>query len=101
MHARPSRWLLTFPGSPGCHAEQHCIVVSLTGTGPAGHPLYSDATGTVLAEITTQGHVHLLDTGPQTLPRTPVHAQPLTDTPAIPTPLRTHSTRPGPRPART
>ncbi|GAA4983476.1 DUF6296 family protein [Kitasatospora paranensis] len=78
LTTRIQRWLLTFPGTPGCHADQPSVVVALIGTGPGGHPAYSDAAGTVRAEITATGHVHVLDSGPHPSPRTPPHAQPLT-----------------------
>ncbi|MFE5587845.1 DUF6296 family protein [Kitasatospora sp. NPDC056531] len=78
MDEIPKRWGLTFPGPQGAHGEQTVIAVHLRAgeTGPHGHPLYTDDRG-VLAEITADGVVFLLDSDGLPEPGTPPHAHPL------------------------
>ncbi|MEV6206180.1 DUF6296 family protein [Kitasatospora sp. NPDC051914] len=78
MPEAPTRWLLTFPGTPGAHGEQDTVVVEVqAGIGPHGQPVYADAGGTVRVEIADSGVVHLLACEGRPEPDTPVHAQPL------------------------
>ncbi|GAA0654322.1 hypothetical protein GCM10010193_00550 [Kitasatospora atroaurantiaca] len=75
---RGRRYALTFPGSPGAHAPQDVVVVEATGaSGPGGHPVYADASGIVVAEISDLGEVRMLASGGHQSPQTPVHAEPL------------------------
>ncbi|MDH6117704.1 DUF6296 family protein [Kitasatospora sp. GAS204B] len=49
------------------------VLVRPTGArGPAGHPVYGDATGIVRAEISDQGEVRMLLSGGHQAPRTPL-----------------------------
>ncbi|MFB7664032.1 DUF6296 family protein [Kitasatospora sp. NPDC056138] len=72
------RWVLTFPGMQGGHADQETVVVEYTGTaGSGGHALYADPSGRIRVEITGGGLAYLL-TG-DGVPDTPIHAEPLPD----------------------
>ncbi|MEZ0093501.1 DUF6296 family protein [Streptacidiphilus sp. EB129] len=48
------------------------VEVRRTGaTGPGGHPVYSDATGIIRAEISESGDIRMLPTGTHQSPRRP------------------------------
>ncbi|MFC8454962.1 DUF6296 family protein [Kitasatospora sp. NPDC057223] len=77
MTDNPGRWLITFPGPQGCHAQQETAVVRRQGgLGPRGHPLFAGENG-MQVEITADGIAYLVDLGGHPAPGTPVHAQPL------------------------
>lgn len=72
----PTRYALTFPGTPGTQAPQDVVVVARTSaTGPGGHPVYEDPTGIVRAEISDAGEVRMLASGGHQTPHLPVHAE--------------------------
>ncbi|MBT2544316.1 hypothetical protein J7E99_27340 [Streptomyces sp. ISL-44] len=74
MHAE--RYELVFP--EGAAEGQDVVVVSRTQrAGPGGHPVYSDETGIVQAEISDQGEVRMLPSGGQQVPAHGVQARPL------------------------
>lgn len=74
MHAM--RYELVFPDSAA--AGQDVVVVSRTDrSGPGGHPVYSDETGIVQAEISDQGEVRMLPSSGQQVPAQGVQARPL------------------------
>lgn len=66
-----------FPG--GLEGGEDNVEVTITDrTGPGGHPVYEDATGIILAEISEQSEVRVLATGPGQEPARGVTARPLT-----------------------
>ncbi|MBB4921141.1 DUF6296 family protein [Kitasatospora kifunensis] len=53
---------LVFTRDPG-QGEQDVVTVRPTGaTGPGGHPVYTDASGAIRAEISDRGEVRMLAT---------------------------------------
>jgi hypothetical protein len=73
-----TRYALTFPGGPEPDAPQDVVVVEPTGAeGPGGHPVYTDASGIVRAEISDRGEVRMLASGGHQVLRTPVDVQAL------------------------
>ncbi|MEE1757424.1 DUF6296 family protein [Streptomyces sp. SP18CS02] len=80
MQEQPDRYELVFVhGSPSAavlHGEDVVAVHRTDRKGPGGHPVYSDDTGIVLAEISDRGEVRMLASGGhQNLPTT-VEARP-------------------------
>ncbi|OKK17325.1 hypothetical protein AMK16_20925 [Streptomyces sp. CB00455] len=76
MHAQ--RYQLVFPDRLA--DDEDVVVVSRTDrSGPGGHPVYSDETGIVQAEISDQDEVRMLPTGGQQQPVQGVQAHPLPD----------------------
>ncbi|MFD9123309.1 DUF6296 family protein [Kitasatospora sp. NPDC059571] len=70
---RTTHYLVTLPGQVGCHAPQRRVEVRPTGeAGPHGHPLFADATGELVVEITPENMA--LPTGGAVL----LHAHPVT-----------------------
>ncbi|MFB7463530.1 DUF6296 family protein [Streptomyces sp. NPDC056224] len=76
MHAE--RYQLVIPD--GVADGQDVVVVTRTDrSGPGGHPVYSDETGIVQAEISDQGEVRMLPSSSQQVPAQGVQARPLPD----------------------
>ncbi|MFF3017678.1 DUF6296 family protein [Streptomyces sp. NPDC057939] len=74
------RYELVFPDHDG--TGQDVVVVDRTGAkGPGGHPVYTDATGIVRAEISDRGEVRMLASGGQQAPLRRVEARPLPEDP--------------------
>lgn len=74
MHAE--RYELVFP--EGADEGQDAVVVSRTDrSGPGGHPVYSDETGIVQAEISDRGEVRMLPSSSQQVPAQGVRARPM------------------------
>lgn len=62
------------PGEDG----QDVVTVRPTGaTGPGGHPVYTDPSGAVRAEISDRGEVRMLATTGHQDPRSPTAVRPL------------------------
>lgn len=61
-------------------AAQDAVVVERThSTGSGGHPVYTDATGIIRAEISDRGEVRVLASGGHQQPAQSVVARPLPD----------------------
>ncbi|MCX4751501.1 DUF6296 family protein [Kitasatospora sp. NBC_01287] len=73
------RYELTFSGGrAGQVPQRDAVVVAVTGmTGPGGHPVYSDASGIVRAEISDRDEVRMLASGGRQSLRRPVRIEPL------------------------
>ncbi|KPI17590.1 MULTISPECIES: DUF6296 family protein [unclassified Streptomyces] len=70
------RYELVF--SEGPETSEDVVVVSATGqAGPGGHPVYTDATGIVRAEISDQDEVRILASGGGQDPARVVRVRPL------------------------
>ncbi|GAA5006210.1 MULTISPECIES: DUF6296 family protein [Streptomyces] len=70
----PDRFRLSFthPGSGGASVVTDEVVVERTESlGPGGHPVYSDPTGILRAEITPAGEVRMLASGAYQSPLNP------------------------------
>lgn len=71
-----SRYLVTLPGPVGGHQPQQQVVVTDSGAlGPAGHAVYTDATGRIRLEINDHGVARPLSVPPGL--GGPLHAEPL------------------------
>ncbi|MGW6564775.1 DUF6296 family protein [Streptomyces sp. NPDC054975] len=66
------RYELTFSGS-----GDSIVVTRTDRTGAGGHPVYSDETGIVQAEIDEQGHVRMVASGGHQSHDVPARAVPL------------------------
>ncbi|MFD6875818.1 MULTISPECIES: DUF6296 family protein [unclassified Streptomyces] len=74
------RYELVFPDDDG--TGQDVVVVDRTDAkGSGGHPVYTDATGIVRAEISDRGEVRMLASGGQQAPLRRVVARPLPEDP--------------------
>lgn len=77
MDREPRRYIVTLPGVPGTHRQPETVTVHLIDrTGPHGLPVYADAGGTFLVEITDQSARPLVSPEGISLP-TVLHAQPM------------------------
>jgi hypothetical protein len=74
----PLRYELVFSDSTGS-AQDAVIVERSQLTGPGGHPVYSDATGIIRAEISDRDEVRILASGGHQEPAQNVRARPLPD----------------------
>ncbi|MET9604298.1 DUF6296 family protein [Streptomyces sp. NPDC006512] len=75
------RYELVFPDSEG--RGQDVVLVDRTeAKGPGGHPVYTDATGIVRAEISDRGEVRMLATGAQQAPLRRVVARSVEENPS-------------------
>ncbi|CAM5687464.1 hypothetical protein GCM10010222_21880 [Streptomyces tanashiensis] len=75
----PLRYELVFSDSTG--SAQDVVIVERTPfTGSGGHPVYSDATGIIRAEISDRDEVRILASGGHQQPTRSVLARPLPDT---------------------
>ncbi|MFE2556337.1 DUF6296 family protein [Streptomyces sp. NPDC059352] len=63
----------------GSSAGDVVTVERTSATGPGGHPVYTDPTGIIRAEISDQGEVRVLATGGHQDPAQGVRARPLPD----------------------
>ncbi|MBW5480460.1 DUF6296 family protein [Streptomyces bambusae] len=73
------RYELVFPPD-GPEQDEDVVTVTRTDlTGPGGHPVYEDASGIVRAEISDQGEVRMLASGPAQAPTRALRARPLDD----------------------
>ncbi|MFC1411301.1 DUF6296 family protein [Streptacidiphilus sp. N1-12] len=69
---------LTFPVSALDRTPATAVIVRRTAAqGPGGHPIYSDETGAVRAEISDRGECRVLATGVRQRPRRPISCRPL------------------------
>ncbi|MFB6836316.1 DUF6296 family protein [Streptomyces sp. NPDC056361] len=74
----PLRYELVFSDAAG--AAQDVVVVERThATGSGGHPVYTDATGIIRAEISDRDEVRILASGGHQQPTQSVVARPLPD----------------------
>ncbi|MER7949491.1 DUF6296 family protein [Streptomyces sp. NPDC096079] len=74
----PLRYELVFSDSTG--SAQDVVIVERTQlTGSGGHPVYTDATGIIRAEISDQDEVRVLASGGHQEPAQTVRARPLPD----------------------
>lgn len=74
------RYELVFPGGAG--AARDAVVVERTpATGPGGHPVYTDATGIIRAEISDRDEVRMLASGGHQETPQGVVARPLPEAP--------------------
>ncbi|MEY9964095.1 hypothetical protein ABIA33_002129 [Streptacidiphilus sp. MAP12-16] len=92
MHRDSPAFELTFAPAAvwGETPESDVLVVYRTKeTGPGGHPVYRDVTGTVRAEISDLGEVRMLATGGHQAPRRPSACRALTSASAAETLRRT------------
>ncbi|AJF63529.1 DUF6296 family protein [Streptomyces vietnamensis] len=77
----PLRYELVFSDSTG--SAQDVVIVERTQlTGSGGHPVYTDATGIIRAEISDRDEVRILASGGHQEPSHSVRARPLPDTEA-------------------
>ncbi|MHA6758598.1 DUF6296 family protein [Streptacidiphilus sp. PAMC 29251] len=69
---------LTFPGSTVDRSPAAAVTVRRTAAqGPGGHPIYSDETGIVRAEISDRGECRMIATSAHQRLRRPVGCRPL------------------------
>ncbi|MEU2233329.1 DUF6296 family protein [Streptomyces vietnamensis] len=74
----PLRYELVFSDSTG--SAQDVVIVERTQlTGSGGHPVYTDATGIIRAEISDRDEVRILASGGHQEPSQSVRARPLPD----------------------
>jgi hypothetical protein len=73
------RYELLFPGGPEGGPDDVVVVSRTEQSGPGGHPVYTDATGIVRAEISDRGEVRILPSGGGQQPAHGVRARPLPD----------------------
>ncbi|MGW0971177.1 DUF6296 family protein [Streptomyces sp. NPDC002516] len=68
------RYRLTFthPGPDGGMVTDEVVVERTSAKGPGGHPVYSDPTGILRAEISPSGEVRMLASGAYQSPINPV-----------------------------
>ncbi|MCJ1676524.1 DUF6296 family protein [Streptomyces sp. APSN-46.1] len=70
------RYELVFGGGElGVEGEDVVVVSRTDQTGPGGHPVYTDATGIVRAEISDQGEVRMLASSAHQSPAHPARAR--------------------------
>ncbi|MFE0698736.1 DUF6296 family protein [Streptomyces sp. NPDC058872] len=75
----PLRYELVF--SDGTGSPRDLVIVERTHlTGSGGHPVYTDATGIIRAEISDRDEVRIIATGGHQEPSQGVRARPLPDT---------------------
>jgi hypothetical protein len=79
------RFELRFAPTPGSAAGSDTVVVHRTRTvGPGGHPVYTDDSGIIRAEISDRGEVRMLPTTTHQNLRRPVACRSLAPLPPSP-----------------